>query len=311
MTSDRRDGGNFLLRIVSRINRLRCGAAGVIVGACREFIHQRSLENGAGIAYFAFFSLFPLAVFLFAILSYVLDEATIVAEVIGILERLFPAGQDQFVSLVEENLDILFRGRGSLSLIAIAGLFWAGSNVFAVFVRYINLAWGTRAEPLTFIRKRLFAFGGIVVLALLIMASFLTNAAFDIVSQFDLPFQHAGTLAETTVWVLATSAVPYALGFLLLTALYYWVPNTRVRAREAMGGAVAAVLLLRLAYGGFKWSIVAGVLNYRVVYGSLATVVLSLFWMYICGLVILFGAHLGAAMAACAEPARDTVEQKF
>ena len=310
MTTRRRPRRNPFIRFARSLDRLRCGLAGVLVGASREFIRQRSLENGAGIAYFAFFSLFPLAVFLFAILSYVLDEATIVSEVIGILDRLFPAGQEQFVSLVEENLDILFRGRGSLSLIAIAGLFWAGSNVFAVLVRYINLAWGTRAAPLTFIRKRLFAFAWIVLMALLIVASFLANAAFDIVSQFDLPFRDVGTLAESTAWVLATGAVPYILGFLLLTALYYWVPNTRVRAREAMGGALAAVVLLRLAYGGFKWSIVVGVLNYRVVYGSLATVVLSLFWMYICGLVLLFGSHLGASMASCAEHAEKD-SQKF
>ncbi|MBN1885587.1 MAG: YihY/virulence factor BrkB family protein [Candidatus Krumholzibacteriota bacterium] len=286
-------------RIAAVLRRMRCTAPGVVADAFREFIRQRSLETGAGIAYFAFFSLFPLAVFLFSILSYVLDEKTIITEVMRILDRAFPAGQNQFVRLVDENLGILFRGRGSLSIIAIVGLFWAGSNVFAVLVRYINLAWGARAVPLTFIRKRLFAFAGIVSLALTIVASFLLNTAVDIVSQFDLPFRHGEKLAGTAGWTYFTDAVPYIFGFLLLSVIYYWVPKTQVRLREACGGALAAIVALRLAYAGFKWSIVAGVLNYRVVYGSLATVVLSLFWIYICSLVILFGAHLGAAMSRC------------
>ena len=40
-----------------------------------------------------------------------------------------------------------------------------------------------------------------------------------------------------------------------------------------------------------------GILNYRLVYGSLTTVVIAMLWIYLSSLILFFGAHLSATAA--------------
>ena len=66
---------------------------------------------------------------------------------------------------------------------------------------------------------------------------------------------------------------------------------------SAAGGALLATMAWYGAVFGFKWSVQEGIVNYQLVYGSLATVVLTLIWIYVSSLILLFGAHLSAAIA--------------
>jgi membrane protein len=52
-----------------------------------------------------------------------------------------------------------------------------------------------------------------------------------------------------------------------------------------------------LAANGFAWYVGSGLARYRIVYGSLGTVVALLFWVYLSAWLIILGAHLSAAVA--------------
>ncbi len=59
------------------------------------------------------------------------------------------------------------------------------------------------------------------------------------------------------------------------------------------------------AKAGFTWFLSSGLTDYRLVYGSLASVVVLLLWIYISAAITLFGAHLTAAIDR--RPSRLTV----
>jgi len=80
-------------------------------------------------------------------------------------------------------------------------------------------------------------------------------------------------------------------------ALYRWVPNAKVRWSAAFWAALVVALVLEIAANAFAWYLSSGLARYRIVYGSLATVVALLFWIYLSGWIIIFGAHLSAAIA--------------
>ena len=63
-----------------------------------------------------------------------------------------------------------------------------------------------------------------------------------------------------------------------------------------------ATIAWRAAIFGFAWSVRTGLINYHVVYGSLATILLGMFWIYISSLILLFGAHFSAAIARHRRP---------
>jgi len=121
-----------------------------------------------------------------------------------------------------------------------------------------------------------------------------------------LPFLAAGVLTITTAlehsiiserlgrFGFALQGIQYALSWLIFTALYFYVPNTRVRFRYALFAAVVAGTmwcLLSLAYVKFQF----GLSNYGILYSTFAQVPVFLMWLYLSWLVLLLGAEIAFA----------------
>ncbi len=85
---------------------------------------------------------------------------------------------------------------------------------------------------------------------------------------------------------VALEAGPPLLGFAGFALLYFWVPNTRVRKRDAVLGGLAASLALE----GGKRAFAAWVLKvptYKALYGGLAVLPVFVLWVYFSWLVTL------------------------
>ena len=96
-----------------------------------------------------------------------------------------------------------------------------------------------------------------------------------------------------------------ALGF---AALYYLVPNTRVRRREALAGGLLAGIAFELGKRGFALYLQT-VPTYRTVYGAFAPLLAFLLWVYVSWLVTLAAALVAAGLGRTgrAPPARRPV----
>lgn len=284
------------------LNRLTFGLLGILVTTVQEFFRLEAFAAAAGIAYYALFSLFPLLLVLISVLSFFLQEKQVQTEVIRLLQELFPIVDEAVGQLVEDNLHVLISQRNSVSILGMIGLLWGGSNVFAVLAKNINQAWHIAAAPLSFLQTRLVAFGIVSVLAALLLLSFISTIILNLASHFSTLLWGNMAVYVTPLWVGVANLLPYLFSFFLFFALYRWVPNTQVRWLEAAGGALVATLAWRWAIVGFTWAIGQGLVNYQVIYGSLATVVLAMFWIYFSSVIILFGAHFSAAIARHKRP---------
>lgn len=93
------------------------------------------------------------------------------------------------------------------------------------------------------------------------------------------------------------SVVLGALEFLLLTAaiaaLFYYVPNTRVRWSHAFMGAGFVSVGFEIAKRGLAWYL-GTVPSYTTVYGAFATVPIFLIWLYLSWVIVLLGAVITA-----------------
>lgn len=83
--------------------------------------------------------------------------------------------------------------------------------------------------------------------------------------------------------------VPVLLTALAFTLLYLWVPNRRVRVRDAVVGGLFAAVLFELMKRGFALYI-ARFPTYTAVYGAFAAVPIFLVWLYLSWVVVLLGA---------------------
>lgn len=97
---------------------------------------------------------------------------------------------------------------------------------------------------------------------------------------------------------------PVLLGAIGLAALFYFVPNTRVRRRDAIVGGLLASIAFELGKRGFALYLL-NVPTYRTVYGSFAPVLMFLVWVYFSWLVTLAAALVAANLPrAGKQPAR-------
>lgn len=148
----------------------------------------------------------------------------------------------------------------------------------------LNQIWGVRrARPL--LRRiglyaLLLAVGPALLGASLWATSLLLGASLGLIGALPPPLGFVLTLG------------PVALGVAWLAALFYYVPNTAVRRRDALAGALLGGIVLELGKRGFA-AYVLKIPTYQAVYGALAALPLFLLWIYFSWLVT-----LGAALVA-------------
>jgi len=85
--------------------------------------------------------------------------------------------------------------------------------------------------------------------------------------------------------------LPFAMTWLVLVAIYRYLPHTRVRFGSAAWGAFLATVLLQLARPLFTLYVVHAV-RYEKIYGSLGAIPIFLLWVWLLWLIVLFGAEV-------------------
>lgn len=93
------------------------------------------------------------------------------------------------------------------------------------------------------------------------------------------------------------SLIPLLLTSLGFTALFVFVPNDRVRWRDAFIGGVITAIALEVMRIGFAYYLTQFP-SYTIIYGAFATVPIFLLWIYMSWLAILGGATFVATLPA-------------
>jgi membrane protein len=151
-------------RLESLKGRLRrTPVVGVLVRAIEKSAVDQAKDMAASIAYFSFFSLFPLLVGVVAGASMFLERAEIQARLDRLLSDEFPGSAD----FLRTNIEALIDLRGPAGVASIAGLFWSASRMFGALSRGINLALGIPKDH-PFYLSRLRYFGMTLVVSLLL-----------------------------------------------------------------------------------------------------------------------------------------------
>lgn len=112
-----------------------------------------------------------------------------------------------------------------------------------------------------------------------------------------------GSLPASASFVLNLG--PVAMSWVGLTCLFHWLPNTRVRWRDAFAGGLLASIALELGKRGFANYLVQ-VPTYQTVYGAFAVLPVFLLWLYFSWLVTLGAALVTASLGGVSRrlPAR-------
>jgi membrane protein len=288
-------------RIYDIANRMTGGILGILVDLVDGFTKVRGAEAAASITYYALFSIFPLLLSVIAIGSIFLEDDQVMWQVVQAIQAVIPVASDMIIQNVEEVLE----ARGTFGVIGVGSLIWSASAAFMSLFRNINRAW-VRAAPLNALVARLA--GIIIIFALVVLMAVIRLASTAANLMPSLGVELINGFYESFAWLLISGLIPLALTFLIFLGLYRWIPNTKVLWSEAFWGALVAALGWELTTNLFTYFLSSGLLQYKVVYGSLGTMIALLFWIYLNCMIILIGAHLSAAIARKKRPLARRLE---
>jgi membrane protein len=268
------------------------GVLSILVRTFDSFSQNNAGEAAASIAYYALFSFFPLLIFLIGFVNSILANQAVQQIVLDFVAEVLPTAQQ----LVKENIERALELQGPIQVAGTVGLLWAATGVFTALAHNINRAWHT-AKRRNFLLSRLIGFIMVISLTGLLILWVIFTTAFSVLPLFEIPLLGSLSIYETYAWGLLSKLLPAVLLFFTLVNLFRWVPNTKVRWREAFWGALVATMGMELTTRGFSWYLTSGFARYQVVYGSLGVVVAWMLWLYLSSVTVLFGAHLSAAIA--------------
>jgi membrane protein len=252
------------------------------------FTHARAAQAAAGLAYYAFLSLFPLLLLIIVGGSYFLDRQQVYGNVTRFFHQALPVSQDW----IEEILQQVLRIRGRVGLISILTLLWSASGFFTNLVYNIDLAW-PEVRQRNYLEKRLIGVGMVIALTGLMAFSMVFDWVANLIPLSSLSLSSADELDLVRVF---SGLISFFSSFVLFLALYRWVPKANSPFRAAFYAGLAAAVLWKVVTETFNWFIRSGLVNYQLVYGSLGAIITFLLLIYLISLIILFGAHLCAAI---------------
>ncbi len=252
-----------------------------------SFLRNDCPTSAAAIAYYGLFSLFPLVLGMLAILGLFAESPRWQSSFLYRVSTYFP-GSEVFI---RENLRAVLRIQGTIGIVAILGLLWAGKAVFTSIVSAVNRSWGLTA------RRRLWQ-TTLLELALVlgtglffILSIFITTST-QVLEELGVPRLGLG-IVQSPLWHWTVNLAPIVLTFVAFLLVYKLIPNTRVEWLDALLGAVLATLLFEVAKNLFLLYSTAYV-HYEFVYGSVGTVIGLLLWAYLSGVILLLGAELSS-----------------
>lgn len=260
----------------------------ILQTAIQTFTEKQAGQASAGLAYYTFFSIFPLMLVFIAGGSYFLDSHQVFNTVTQFIQQALPISRQ----VIDENLEEILEERGAAGIVSLLILLWSASGMFTNLAYNINLAW-PRARRRNFLQNRLVGLWMIVgligLIALSISLSWLSAR---------LPFIDFENDSPSSLLVLRIISAlgSWLMIFLVFLTLYRWIPTLRVRWRSTFWAALIASLAWKAVTTGFSWYLGSSFGQYQLVYGSLGAIVAFLFLIYIISWITLFGAHLSAAI---------------
>jgi membrane protein len=262
----------------------------ILKEAFQHAIQARLAEAAASMAYYTLFSLFPLLLVLITVESYILDDTIIEQELLTLATEVFPISQELLINNFERLLAI----RGQVGSIAIVGLLWSATAAFHTLILNINRAF-PEADARGYLRGRFFALVLAGVLSFVLMFVVLASTVLHLFQHHQLPLM-GYSIDQISRWANLSRWAPLMIRLATFYSLYAFIPKTQVRNRAALSGALVTVLVSEGVTRAFTIYLSSGVALYSIVYGSLGAIISLMLWMYMSSIVILFGAHISAAI---------------
>ena len=267
----------------------------------RYYVHDVARDSAA-LTYYLLFAIFPLLIFVSTLLGILeLDVDSIVTG----LRQIVPGDVAEVVRSYLEYVS----GNASRQLMWFSLVFsiWFPMRATGCLLHSLRKAFG-KGQPKNILLDQLKFF----LFAIWLMVSIGLTLLMITVGRRALYFV-SGIITVPDGFINLWSKLRFVavalLMFVLVTVLYMLALGRRCPLREVapgVAGSLAAWMLLSLAFSYY----VENLAHYTQLYGSIATIVVVLLWLYMSGTVLILGGELNAVVLHRRTQRRRAAEEK-
>lgn len=257
-----------------------------IIHNLRDFAGSMSKKNigafSASTAFFLFLSLIPMLAVLCAVIPYTaLTEELL----LSLIADYVPTSVSPLVTSIVR--DVYSRSGGILS-VAIIGTLWTAGKGMLALIRGLNAINDVEENRNYFVLRTVSSFYTLIMIVVVILSLLVMVFGNVLVNLIVREFPQARILFEFLMkcrfifaWMILT---------LVFTMIYTFVPNCKMKFLDQLtGGMFSAV-----AWSCFSWGFSVYVDRFGGfnTYGSLATIVVAMLYLYFCMYIIMIGAYI-------------------
>lgn len=240
------------------------------------------------LAYYSLLSIFPAVIVVGNVLPLVGLKAD---KVLNYLSSAIPESVYNFIRPL--ILDFLKSGSGGLLSIGAVVTLWSTSQAVAAFQRSVNHAYGV-AEDQNAIVNRVLSFLWMLVVIVIMAVLIIFFSIGELILRQLRSVVHIDMSLINFVSSIKWPVTFIGL-FVILSLLYYFVPNAKVKLRYVVWGALLATVLWMLLSQVF--SIYTHLFARTVTsYKTIGAFIVLMIWLDLSGMLVMIGATLNATL---------------
>jgi YihY family inner membrane protein len=255
---------------------------------------NRAGQQAAALAYHTIFGIVPLAIVMLMIFQslpaysgigdkiteFVYDQMNL-----STIKYPDPANPEETIKLTGQIDKVVGRffaatNKGTVTIFGVVIIIWAALGLLSTIERAFNNIWRV-SKPRGVLQRTINYWALLTLGPLLLGVGIYVSAKAAFISEI-----HQTILSNAGPAVLS-----YLVSLVMFFLMYFILPNTRVNVKSALWGSAVAALVWLFAKWAFS-AYVTGVIPYSKVYGVLGLIPLTVLWIYVSWLIVLFGLQL-------------------
>lgn len=258
-------------------------------GTASAFSQDNCVKLAASLSYYTIFSIGPLLVIVISLSAIFYGQEAVQGKLYGQIRGLI--GSDAALQIQDIIKQSHHGNKGFIgTVLGTVILVIGATGIFTEIQDSINFIWSLRAKPkrgiVKFLINRLLSFSLIVSLGFLLIVSLVVSAVLDVLSdRLTLYFP------DTTVYIFyALNIVIIMVIISVLFAIIFKVlPDGSIKWKDAFIGAGFTAILFIIGKAGIGFYL--GKSNLGATYGTAASVIIILTWVYYTSIILYFGAE--------------------
>jgi membrane protein len=283
----------------TRVDTRSHGRLSVFKTAAAGFMAAGATSSAASISYYALFSLFPIIIFAVLLVGALFGQQRVIEIIDAVVTSVFPVGREIVVGFLGQSV----QASTSIKLFSALMLLWSASSFFVETSTRVCQAWVPLGARVNTMRERGLGLLTVIAMMVLLAITVVASMVLSVMSQLPALIPGLRDSAGAVFGPLLGWVLFLVLIWAFLYGLYTLAPGIRVWRTAALWASGLAALIWQIMSEGFGWWAAGDMERYHHIYGSLATVILLMLWMYLSAIIVLAGAHLCAAIQGHYGPA--------